>query len=82
MNLYLLSQTANSGYDTYSNLVVCAESAADAKSIAPDGSENNGDVENDNLWAWTTPEHICVELIGEAKDNLKRGVILAIFHEG
>lgn len=35
MNLYLISQTENIGYDTYDSAVVCAESEEEAKNIYP-----------------------------------------------
>jgi hypothetical protein len=42
MKLYLLSQSCNNNYDTYDSCLVCAESEADAVTIAPDGSVFNG----------------------------------------
>lgn len=35
MNIYLIWQTVNRGYDTYDSVVVCAESEEDAKTIYP-----------------------------------------------
>lgn len=35
MNLYLISQTANNGYDSYDSAVVAAKSAKDARKIHP-----------------------------------------------
>jgi len=35
MNLYLISQTINNGYDTYDSAVVCAESEDEARKIHP-----------------------------------------------
>lgn len=38
MNLYLISQNDNRGYDTYDSAVVAAESEAQARAIHPNGS--------------------------------------------
>jgi hypothetical protein len=35
MNLYLISQNANNGYDTYDSAVVAAKSESDARTINP-----------------------------------------------
>ena len=38
MNLYLLTQDVNVGWDTYDSAIVCAESEAEAVKIHPDGT--------------------------------------------
>jgi hypothetical protein len=35
MNLYLVSQDINTGYDTYDSMIVSAESEIDARNIHP-----------------------------------------------
>jgi len=37
MNLYLISQDVNDGYDTYDSAVVCSESESDARMMHPGG---------------------------------------------
>lgn len=40
MNIYLLSQTENDGYDTYDSCVVIAENEEEAKTIHPANNEH------------------------------------------
>ena len=74
MNLYLISQNVNNGYDTYNSAVVCAENEPDAASIHPGGTQPWGDT-------WADPERVKVKLIGTAID-IERGVVLASFNAG
>ena len=77
MNLYLISQEVNNGYDTYDQAVVCAESAEKAVLISPDGNEiDNG------YYTWCAVEDVNVECIGKAVDGMKAGVICASFNAG
>lgn len=95
MKIYKISQkTNNSDYDTYDSAIVCAESEEEAKIINPGGYH----IWHDNDWyfqfadgketredkddTWARPEHIKIEYLGEAKDGLKKGVILASFNAG
>lgn len=94
MNLYLLSQNINKGYDTFSSCVVVAESEEDAKTIHPygincdeggfyyEGSwyENNKHY-HDTTWV-KHPKNVKVEYLGVANGNITRGVICASFHAG
>jgi hypothetical protein len=82
MKLYLLSQNQNTGYDTYSDLVVCAKDEEEARHIHPSQYK-------DNPWAdysystWCMcPEDVDVEYIGEASEHLKKGIVCASFHAG
>lgn len=76
MNLYLMRQNDNTGYQTYDSCVVCAESIEDAKSITPDdepiGSSDSG-------WALKKEAISCV-LIGKANKEQKRDVILSSYN--
>lgn len=53
MKLYKVSQNVNNGYDTYSDMIVCAETAEDAKRIHPSGNWQKGgfyDEEKKEFW--------------------------------
>lgn len=78
MNLYLLSQTTTTGYDTTDSVVVAAKSPKDARKIHPtktDWDETPG-------YSWARPADVDVEYIGKAGRDIKRGVILASFNAG
>lgn len=93
MNLYLISQNINDGYDTFDSAVVAAESEEQARHTSPDLYRKwNKDV---GAWAfmcsdgeekiarfssWVHPEHVIVELIGTT--NKPAGLILASFNAG
>ena len=95
LNLYLIRQTVNNGFDTFDSAVVAARDEEDARSINPAGiwsGDNNPvlltptreeivDVK-DEPYAWTTREHVKVKLIGIASPNVKRGVICASYNAG
>lgn len=89
--LWLISQTDNSGYDTYDSAVVCAATEQDARLIHPDADSRwSGDawvyesglaVWMDN--GWTTPEKVAVEQIGIPSTGVREGaVICASFNAG
>ena len=72
MNIYLLSQDINDGYDTYNADVVAAASEEKARDIF---GFDGGD------WVWRSQrDQIKVELIGTT--GAARGVILASFNAG
>lgn len=73
MNLYLLSQNINTGYDTYDSCVVAAKNEDSARHISP-----SLHVEYD----WTTPDYVNVKLIGKAIFGTKEGVIISSFNAG
>ena len=86
MNLYLLTQNESTGYDTFDSCIVCAETESEAKAIFPDGSENGFEMQEHlkklgMSWA-SCPENVRCELIGLAKDAVKKGVIIASFNAG
>ncbi len=86
MNLYLISQNVNSGYDTYDSAVVCAESEERARFVNPDGSDDwDGKVvmcNDGTIWDdWCNAEDVQVEYIGKAKEGVK-GVVCTSFNAG
>lgn len=79
MNLYLLTQTENRGYDTYDSAVVVAPDAYAASRIMPGNEANWCDAERGG---WAAPEDVAVHFLGVAADNIKQGVVLASFNAG
>lgn len=72
MNLYLIEQHVNRGYDTYDSAVVVAKDKKSASQISPGSSVT-----------WTTPENVIVTLIGKASKNFKENaVICSSFNAG
>jgi len=90
MKIYLLTQTACVGWDTYSSCVVIAASERDARRMHPDG----GDLlprtinEGDGPWgvgvSWPDdPDEVTVTLLGEAHDDhYEARVVCASYHAG
>lgn len=74
MNLYLISQTVNSDYDTYDSAIVAADSEQEAKETQVGTYGNYG--------TWAAPELVSVQLIGTADESIKKGIILASFNAG
>lgn len=94
MNLYLLTQTVNTDYDTYDVCVVAAATLAEAHRTHPGPyyvwAENVGwrwrdrsdlVTMRDTTWA---PElrQIKVRLLGKAAPDVEAGVVCASFHAG
>ena len=86
MNLYLIKQDHNCGYDTYDSAVVIASSAEEAKTIHPSGYRwENGEWVTDWWGAnaeWTAPENVAVKLIGQASSGKDGDVVCASFNAG
>jgi hypothetical protein len=76
MNIYLISQYENTGYSTYDTAVVIAESEEAARLTHPSGEEEWIDE------SWSDPEDVEVELLGEAIEGSRAGVVCASFHAG
>lgn len=70
MNLYLLEQEENCGYDTYDSCVVASPNEATAKTIHPSDSDPKTYVEKDGIAGWFNEDNI------RDWDNLKRWDIL------
>lgn len=83
MKLFLISQTVNEGYDTFSEAVVAAPDEDSAKLIHPNGNREfiEGTWQGD-YGSWTPPENVEARYIGEAKEGTESGVICASFHAG
>jgi hypothetical protein len=78
MKLWRISQSVNSGWDTYSDAVVAARTEADAKDMNPAGVLE----EQEPYYAWCHPKHVKVEYLGNAVKATFPGVICASFHAG
>ena len=89
MNLYLLTQSENTGYDTYDSCVVTAATADEAKQIHPTGDIygdkscrwNSWDSDWGPTWA-KSPDNVNCTLLGTAVPDVKCGVLLASFNAG
>lgn len=90
MNLYLISQSVNTDYDTYDSAVVAAITEDRARRIHPGGDERDNWREDgpEDQWtdwargAWcSAPSQVKAELIGVAFQE-HEGVILASFNAG
>jgi hypothetical protein len=76
MNIYLISQYENTGYIAYDTAVVIAESEEAARLTHPSGGEE---------WieeSWADPEDVEVQLLGDAVEGSRTGVVCASFHAG
>lgn len=87
MNIYRISQTTHTGYDTYDSAVVIAESEENARWMHPeDGSCITEDItagEDSYNWYWTHPDNVIVELIGKASEQLNAPIVIcASFNAG
>ena len=86
LKLYRISQTVNTGYDTYDSSAVVAESEHAAKLIPPMGDNvrwkwdkwiGSCNIKKNN---WCVPEHVAVECVGIPEERFKAGdVICASF---
>ena len=77
MNIYLLSQYENRGYDTYDSCVVYAESEDAARLILPSEYVRFGGGD----WA-SCPEGVEVQYLGATGNVADPGVILTSFNAG
>ena len=74
MNIYVISQDENDGYDTFDSAVVAAKNEDEARHIQP---SDWGGVD-----AWALSKNVKVQLIGTAVSGTQAGVILASFNAG
>ncbi len=84
MKLWKISQSVNNGYDTYDSAVVAAETEEIAKRIHPARdfyALNAIDISNYE-YDWAKPQDVKVEYLGEARNDLKEGVIVFSFNAG
>jgi len=84
VNLYLLEQSVNTGYDTYSDCVVAADTDEEARLIRPDYQDWNDDTFSLSFSGWVArPEQVQVTFIGIAHPaNVKKGIVCKSFHAG
>ena len=96
MNLYLISQDVDTGYDTFDSMVVAAPDPETAAKIYPydyyhwqDDKDQWGWVNNGNYHAagsydgWARHwNQVDVKLIGVATEGTTQGVVLASFNAG
>lgn len=79
MNIYILTQDANTGYDTYDSVVVTADSEEQARVLTPNGIPYDP---KEIFCDWCSPENVTVELIGIANHDATEGVVLSSFNAG
>jgi len=85
MNLYLISQTENRGYDRYDAAVVIAETEDEARNMHPMDFKKLSIVPKDkplDLDDWTIPKNVKVIFLGIAANEAKPGIVLASFNAG
>lgn len=82
MKLFKIYQNVNNGYDTYSDAIVCAETAEDAQRIHPSDYVEETTEEPADYDSWAPLSKVQVEYIGDARDGLPRGVVCASYHAG
>lgn len=84
MNIYLIWQNENRGYDTYDSVVVVAEDEESAKRIHPNTYGENP--WKDDSWGsgWCySPDDVKVELVGTYEGaKTEPHIILASFNAG
>jgi hypothetical protein len=83
MNLYLLSQYEERGYDSFDSCVVAALNEDDARMINPN---NYGDhdpwTKSSRCWC-NSPDDVVVELVGVADKSIDTArIILSSFNAG
>lgn len=83
MNLYLVEQNENTGYDTYDSMVVCAESEEAARRTHPTPGYKDERDWGYCLSGWcSSPDKATVTLIGVADASVKPGVVVASYNAG
>jgi len=85
MNIYLLEQNVNNGYDTFDSMVVCAPCETAARLMHPYSDKNQPKdewkpAEYWKVWA-NTPEEVQVTLLGTS-NNPTQEIILRSFNAG
>lgn len=92
LNLYLLTQNTNRGYDTFNSCMVAAPDEAMARLLHPRGDRYwNGRewayTDGDYRYAageagWTDPDNVTVEHVGVTLADRPVGVLCASFNAG
>jgi len=81
MKLFLISQTENNDYDTYGSAVVAAESEEIARAMDPSDGEPMVFGKSYSPWCRSIDD-VSVQYLGEASDEVKPGVICALYNAG
>jgi len=80
MNLYHIFQNVNYGYYTFSDAIVVAASAEEARKIHPSTRVTypitDPVYDPDDRGDWACYEDVQAEFIGTAADNLKEGAVV------
>ena len=86
MNIYLISQSVNNGYDTFDSAVVAAEDAERARFTHPASSWRGISIPRSRKeWddtVWCDPSLVEVRLLGKAIEGTPPGVICSSFNAG
>lgn len=83
MNLYLISQTENSDYDTYDSAVVCAPNEDAARNTCPSDGKKVDWASGGTRHVWcSSPEAVMVKLLGRANKTIEVGIVCASFNAG
>ena len=77
LNLYLLTQDTEVGYDTYDSMVVAANDAQEARMMVPDPYNYI----HRPVWP-LNPKDVQAKYIGNAGTGIKEGIILTSFNAG
>lgn len=76
LKLWLISQSENTGYDSFDSAVVAAYTEEEAKQINPDGKWSTN-------FAWcSSPDEVHVEYLGIATEGVEPGIVLSSFNAG
>ena len=94
MNIYLISQSENLGYDTYDSAVVIAEDEYAARCVHPSDyyvfinnksyfkySDGRLELQSDSAWV-DNPYKVDVEFIGTASEDSLSRVVCTSFNAG
>ena len=78
--LYRIWQNTVEGYDTYDSAIVCADNEEDARGIKI--GERPSESDRAECAEWAEIKHVQVEYLGEAREGLEKGKVLASFNAG
>lgn len=96
MKLWLISQSTNTGYDTYDSAVVAAETEEEARHTYPSNWDDSDKKWTGSKWLWylddgrvldygsgdwTSPDNVKVEFLADGYAG-KAGTVCASFNAG
>ncbi len=86
MNLYRISQSVNTDWDTYDSAIVAAPDEEKARVMHPNGIKSDRldrKTHNFSMGCWVVyASDVKVELIGAASEKTQRSVICSSFNAG